>query len=125
LIDVFMANTDVDAELLGDLIRRRRKNGELSLREAADEIGVSAPTLQRVESGQIPNTSSLVRIAGWLGVSLGDLQKKGKGSEAKEGTIIQVHLRAVQHLDPGAAEAIAEAVQKLYEVFSSKKPGQK
>ena len=117
-----MANADIDLELLQELIRSRRKADNLSLREAADTIGVSAPTLQRVEAGQAPNTASLLRIAEWLQVSLDDLIRK-KAAGGGKGTVaqIEVHLRADPHLDPQAAQAIAEAVQKLYAAYSKQR----
>jgi transcriptional regulator with XRE-family HTH domain len=115
-----MSQTDVDVLLLGDLIRSRRENEGLSLRDAAEEIGVSAPTLQRVETGQVPNTASLMRITSWLGVSLDDLRPGHKDRRSGPKTLAQihVHLRADPNLDADAAEAIAEAVQKLYAAYA-------
>ena len=120
-----MPYADVDVDLLGELLRSRRKSENLSLREAAEESGVSAPTLQRVESGQIPNTASLIRITGWLNVTLDDVLPKVTKRETHEGTLakIEVHLRADPHLDSNAAQAIAEAVQKLYAAYSKKTRG--
>ena len=118
-----MSNANVDLELLQELIRSRRKADNLSLRDAADKIGISAPTLQRVEAGQAPNTASLVRIAEWLHVSLDDLVRRPRAAGVGKGTIaqIEVHLRADPHLDPQAAQAIAEAVQKLYAAYSKQR----
>jgi transcriptional regulator with XRE-family HTH domain len=120
-----MSHADVDVDLLRDLIRSRRKDESLSLREAADQIGVSAPTLQRVESGQIPNTTSLIRITNWLKLSLDDILRKNKERQPGTGTLaqIEVHLRADPQLDSQAAEAIAEAVQKLYAAYSKQPRG--
>src|SRR5579862_2114930 len=115
-----MPHADIDFDLLQNLIRSRRKSEDLSLRDAAEQIGVSAPTLQRVESGQIPNTASLIRITEWLKVTLDDVLQKSKELQPGKGTLaqIEVHLRADPQLDPDAAEAIAEAVQKLYAAYS-------
>jgi transcriptional regulator with XRE-family HTH domain len=115
-----MAYADVDTELLGDLIRRRRKTDGLSLRDAADQMGVSAPTLQRVEAGQPPNSANLVRIAAWLQLSVDALLRKEKKPADQLATVaqIEVHLRADPNLSPEAAEAIADSVQKLYAAFS-------
>jgi transcriptional regulator with XRE-family HTH domain len=121
-----MTHADVDVDLLRDLIRSRRKSESLSLRDAAEQIGISAPTLQRVEAGQIPNTASLIRIAEWLKLSIDDILRKAKERPSGTGTLaqIEVHLRADPHLDSDAAEAIAEAVQKLYAAYS-KQPRRK
>lgn len=115
-----MTHADVNTELLGDLVRRRRKTDGLSLRDAADQIGVSAPTLQRVETGQPPNSASLIRITEWLQLPVEEVLRKGKKSANQLATVaqIEVHLRADPNLSPDAAEAIADAVQKLYGAFS-------
>lgn len=115
-----MTHADVDTELLGDLIRRRRKTDSLSLRDVADQIGVSAPTLQRVEAGQPPNSANLIRIAEWLQLPVEELLKKGKKPTNQLATVaqIEVHLRADPNLSAEAAEAIADSVQKLYAAFS-------
>jgi transcriptional regulator with XRE-family HTH domain len=115
-----MTHADVNTELLGDLIRRRRKADGLSLRDAADQMGVSAPTLQRVEAGQPPNSANLVRITSWLQLPVEEVLRKGKKPTNPLATVaqIEVHLRADPNLSPEAAEAIADAVQKLYAAFS-------
>src|SRR4051812_17637337 len=108
-----MPHLDVDPDLLGDLIRSRRKADSLSLRDAAEQMGVSAPTLQRVEAGQPPNSVNLVRITAWLGIPVENVLQKQRGALEDPATVaqIEVHLRADPNLPPGAAEAIAEAVQ--------------
>jgi transcriptional regulator with XRE-family HTH domain len=115
-----MTHADVDVQLLARLIRSRRKADALSLRDAAGQVGVSAPTLQRIEAGQLPNSANLVRLAEWLRVPLEDLVRPAKGRDPGAGTVarIEVHLRADPNLAPEAAEAIAEAVQKLYAAYS-------
>ncbi len=115
-----MTHADIDTELLGDLIQRRRKTDGLSLRNAADQMGVSAPTLQRVEAGQPPNSTNLIRITKWLQLPVDEVLRKEKKPANKLATVaqIEVHLRADPNLAPDAAEAIADAVQKLYAAFS-------
>ena len=115
-----MHSTDVDMDLLGALLKSRRDRDGLSLRDVAEQMGVSAPTLQRVEAGQQPNSANLVRIAAWLQISVENVLRKPKRAQTPKATVaqIEVHLRADPNLPPGAAEAIAEAVQKLYAAFS-------
>jgi transcriptional regulator with XRE-family HTH domain len=121
-----MPSAEIDLELLQKLIRSRRKSDDLSLRDAAEQIGISAPTLQRVEAGQPPNTASLIRITEWLKLAIDDVLQKSKELQPGPGTLaqIEVHLRADPRLDSDAAEAIAEAVQKLYAAYS-KQPRRK
>jgi transcriptional regulator with XRE-family HTH domain len=115
-----MAHAKFDVDLLADLIRSRRKGENLSLRDAAGQAGVSAPTLQRIEAGQVPNTASLMRIADWLEIPVDDLRRESGAGKQGFGTLtqIEVHLRADPCLDEKAATAITEAVQKLYAAYS-------
>jgi hypothetical protein len=67
----------------------------------------------------------LVQIVKWLQISLEDLYPRQKTRGRELGTLakIEVHLRADPHLDPTAAQAITEAVQKLYAAFSNQHRG--
>ena len=55
---------------LGAMVKKRR--GASKLRETATEIGISAPTLLRVESGRLPDLDTFGKICGWLEVDPGD-----------------------------------------------------
>lgn len=54
------------AELAGALAARRRERG-LSLRDVAEETGVSFNTLSRIERGRAPDLRNYLRVAAWLG----------------------------------------------------------
>lgn len=116
---------DLDMALLSSLVRRKRDRLGLSLREAAEQIQTSAPTLQRVEAGQQPNASTIVRIADWLEVSMDDLITNRKGGVARGETVdqIEVLLRADKNLDNEAAGALADIVRQVYSGFMRKKHG--
>lgn len=111
---------EVDMDLVSDLLKNKR--GAMSLRKAAAEIGVSAPTLQRIEAKQVPTTSSLVRVAEWLGVSVDDL-RRSRREERSRSTVeqIEVYLRADPNLDKDAATTIASVVKQVYDGFRKKK----
>src|ERR671916_1050694 len=52
---------------LGRAIRRKREEMGLSLRDVADETGVSASTLSRIENGTgKPDADNIARLTGWL-----------------------------------------------------------
>lgn len=57
-------------ESLGGLVRERR--GSKKLREAAEEIGIGAATLLRVESGRTPDVATFGKICNWLRIAPGD-----------------------------------------------------
>lgn len=57
---------------LGTILRKYRKMEELTVRDLALEIGLSAPTLSRIERGEKMDGDTLVKILGWM------LSPKGK-----------------------------------------------
>jgi transcriptional regulator with XRE-family HTH domain len=62
------------AEIFGERIRNWRNARGVSLRELAERSGVSAPMLSQVERGETsPTLAVLFRIAGGLGVEVGQL----------------------------------------------------
>jgi transcriptional regulator with XRE-family HTH domain len=59
---------------VGSLIRRERQNQELSLRELARRVGISASMLSQVETGRTrPSVSTMYAIATELGLSIDGL----------------------------------------------------
>jgi transcriptional regulator with XRE-family HTH domain len=94
---------------LEDLGRRlREKRGDLGIRAAAKEIGISHATLSRVERGFLPDLENYEKICKWLGVdSTKALAKKGK----RNGTAMaQVHFRKEKTSSPETAEALAQMI---------------
>ncbi len=112
------ANRDVDTSLLSELVQEKRVRDGLSLREAAAKIGTSAPTLQRVEAGQLPTASTLMRLADWLGMTVDDLRGQPKRSPQCTVEQIEVFLRADPKLDKKAASAIANMVRAVYDGYT-------
>ena len=77
-----MANTSTMLNL-SVLIKAKRRETGIGLRKAADESGVSASTLSRLERGistKMPDTTTLKNLSKWIGVSLSELinEKKPK-----------------------------------------------
>ena len=59
----------VNTSELGRAIKRRREDLNLSLRDVADETGVSASTLSRIENGTgKPDADNIARLTQWLNV---------------------------------------------------------
>ena len=128
----------VRREELGELIRTRRKQDRLTLEQAAQECGVSAATLWRLEKQGMavaggtgkrlpePDTMTLGAVTRWLGVSLDrivetsitsatDSIAHGRGDSTPD--IIEAHLRADRKLDPQAAAALGRMFRLAYEQF--------
>src|SRR5207244_11166239 len=51
-LGLMMKKSGVNTSELGNAVRRRREQQDLSLRDVADKTGVSASTLSRIENGQ-------------------------------------------------------------------------
>jgi transcriptional regulator with XRE-family HTH domain len=98
---------------LGVLLRQRRRERRRSLRDLADEIGVSLNTLSRVERGHIPDLVNFQRIVDWLDVPA-DAFLEPTSTEASIPEVIARHLRADPRLTDEDAERIAELVEDMY-----------
>src|SRR5438552_18055373 len=94
------------------LIKAKRRENQLGVREAAAESGLSAATLSRLERGvspNLPDAGTLTKLASWLGVSLNELlttgnrPPKGKAPETTIPEVVEVHLRADKNLSSATA----------------------
>ncbi len=58
----------------GERVRELRKARRWSQQRLGDEAGVSAQTIWHMETGRhVPETATLLKVAGALGVTLGEL----------------------------------------------------
>jgi transcriptional regulator with XRE-family HTH domain len=115
---------------LGRAIRRKREETGLSLRDVADETGVSASTLSRIENGTgKPDADNIARLTGWLNVPVERIMsgREMDGNEERavvyfpqESTpeIVEAHLRADRNLTPETAKALSELFRVAYTQFS-------
>jgi transcriptional regulator with XRE-family HTH domain len=122
--------TGINTSELGGAVRRRREQQSLSLRDVADETGVSASTLSRIENGTgKPDADNIARLAAWLDMPIERVMHSGHraASDPKpvvyyphESTpeIVEAHLRADRHLSPETAKALSELFRVAYAQFS-------
>jgi transcriptional regulator with XRE-family HTH domain len=117
-----MDQGEIKVDVLAKLLKNKRGNQCLSLRDAASEIGISAPTLQRIEGGQEATSSTLIKLCEWLGISVDELRTTPKSKQSRD-TIeqIEVLLRADKELDPEVAETIANVARQVYNGFKQQK----
>src|SRR5947209_9692129 len=119
----------VNTAELGNAVRRRRDQEGLSLRDVAEETGVSASTLSRIENGTgKPDADNIARLAAWLDMPIERVMHHDRAAaEAKpviyyphESTpeIVEAHLRADRHLTPQTAKALSELFRVAYAQFS-------
>jgi transcriptional regulator with XRE-family HTH domain len=124
----------VNTQELGRAVRRRRDELNLSLRDVADETGVSASTLSRIENGTgKPDADNIARLTSWLDMPL-ERVLAGRNSESQnakpvvyfphESTpeIVEAHLRADRNLTPETASALSELFRVAYTQFSQSVP---
>ena len=115
---------------LGRAIRRKREELGLSLRDVADETGVSASTLSRIENGTgKPDADNIARLTGWLQMPMERVMGAGSADGAEEAPvvyfpheatpdIVEAHLRADRNLNPETAKALSELFRVAYAQFS-------
>lgn len=120
----------VNTAELGDAVRRRREEKGLSLRDVAQETGVSASTLSRIENGAgKPDADNIARLTVWLDMPIERVMHHGNRSPGDpkpvvyyphESTpeVVEAHLRADRHLTPETAKALSELFRVAYAQFS-------
>lgn len=116
---------------LGRAIKRHREELNLSLRDVADQTGVSASTLSRIENGTgRPDADNIARLSQWLDMPVDRMMKIQSGDTVEPviyypheamPEIVQAHLRADRKLTPETAEALSELFRVAYQQFSKQK----
>ena len=116
---------------LGRAIHRKREELGLSLRDVADETGVSASTLSRIENGTgKPDADNIARLTGWLDMPMERVMGGRKSEDGADDAvvyfpheatpdIVEAHLRADRNLTPDTAKALSELFRVAYQQFSA------
>ncbi len=125
-----MAGKMIDTKELGQMVKRRRVELGMSLRDLAKVTGISPSTLSRIENNTgKPDTDNIARLADWLGVPVDRiLHRDGKQDvepvvyypNESVPEIVEAHLRADKNLTPETAKALAELFRVAYYQFSKK-----
>lgn len=105
------------ATALGEIIRRQRELGELSMRRFAELAGISNPYLSQIERGlRAPSEQVLEAIAAALGVSIEALYEQAgvqpPGAEEADNAVLDA-IRA----DPRLTARQRSALREVYEAF--------
>lgn len=100
---------------LGPLLRERR--GYRGIRAVAAEIGISAPTLSRVETGKQPDLETFTKICQWLGVDAGEVLgcslPAGNAPHPQVGAGVYAHFRAEKTMKPETAQRLGELIMAV------------
>lgn len=104
-------STVLDTRKFSEMVRSKR--GNTGLRLLAQNIGVSASTLSRIEQGNLPDIDTYLKLCDWLEVSSDYFTSASKVPEGGKNGVI-AHLRADQSLPPETAEALIQMVNLAY-----------
>jgi DNA-binding Xre family transcriptional regulator len=100
---------------LGAMLRERR--GGCGIRETAQEIGISAATLTRVEGGRLPDLATFQKICSWLKVNPSEILDipSHHNANSTDTLVAAVHLRADQTLPVTAASDLAQLIMVAHQ----------
>lgn len=102
-------------ESLGAKVRETR--GGRKLRQTASEIGISAATLLRVESGRIPDVDTFGKICKWLKIDPNEFL--GGAKQGEPFLSVAVHFRA----DRNPKQETVQALARMALLAVSSQPG--
>lgn len=105
---------------LGVVLRSRRREKHLSLRDLHEQTGVSVNTLSRVERGHVPDLKNFQRILDWLDEPAERFLEPAMGSSTP--AVIARHLRADRQLTTEAATKLASMVEEMYQELVGERP---
>src|SRR5947199_745705 len=91
---------------LGVLVRERRSTNKL--RETAGEIGISAATLLRVESGRIPDVPTFGKLCNWLGMDPKSFLGFHEERATHAGVSMSAHFKADRNPQEATIKALAQ-----------------
>lgn len=94
---------------LGAMVRTKR--GDRKMRDVAQDVGISAATLLRVESGRIPDVATFGKICKWLDVDPGSfLGFESKEEQISEPLSFSAHLKVDSAPRPETVQALAKMI---------------
>jgi transcriptional regulator with XRE-family HTH domain len=104
------------AQTLGDFLHEQRRGARLSLRQLADQAGVSNPYLSQIERGlRRPSAEVLQRLAKSLRISAETMYVRAGFLDPEDDLERSVQL-AVQ-ADPGLSERQKQVLLDIYDSF--------
>lgn len=116
---------------LGEIIKAKRQEAGLGLRAAAEQSGISASTLSRLERGigAAPDAETMSKLSEWLEASVDELLFGGEAmfkelEDLSTPDKIEVHLRADKHLSSETAKALADLFRAAYKQLAREDKGQ-
>ena len=96
----------MDIKDLAPLVLKRR--GNMGVRAAAAEIGISPTTLTRIEKGHVPDVGTLDKLSRWLGEEPSRFTGVGN---------LQIAFKNKKAVPPKTARALAELISQAAQKF--------
>lgn len=104
----------IDTLKLSSMIKAKR--GDKGLRDVSKEIGISAPTISRIEQGKVPDVETFIRLCEWLGVSADTFTRTTAGHREQSGKMALVaNLRADKELEPETVDMLLKMIDLAYQ----------
>lgn len=110
----------LDTAALAQRLTDRRAAGQLSVRQAAADAGVSFMTLSRVEAGSQPDLATFIKLCGWLRVPPEEFFIRGARRPTDTLEAVTRHLVTDPALNRDAAQRIASVVREMYGALARK-----
>jgi transcriptional regulator with XRE-family HTH domain len=114
--------SDPDYRLVRERLALTRKRQRITLRQAAQKVGISAATLSRFERGAgNPDLPTIDRLIDWLELDRAAVfapSKAGRQRVPATPDQVAVLLRADPKLDPSTAQALSNLFKSAYAEFS-------
>lgn len=92
----------------------KQKRGNLGLRAAADQIGITHTTLSRVESGKLPDMNTFEKLCAWLGMEPNDFFTVSNTALGMAQTPV-AHYRAKKTMGAVTGMHLGELITKVHE----------
>lgn len=91
---------------LGARVNAHRAN--LSIRTAAEEIGIGHATLSRIERGHVPDLETFLKLCNWIGEDPSNVL--GMQASSTKSSIADVHMRKKGTQEKETAAALGDLI---------------
>jgi transcriptional regulator with XRE-family HTH domain len=96
----------MDIGEIGKILAKHR--GNMGIRAAAKEIGISPSTLSRIENGHVPDVGTLEKVCDWIGEDTAKFTGIAN---------LQIAFKNKKAVPPQTAKSLANLIEKASEQF--------
>ena len=118
-----MAEIKIDMPALYAALDEQRQGKEMSWRDVAQELEISASTFSRMAKGKRPDVDTFAALLRWLAMSAEDFTSPP--AEAQSATeplaMISTYLRADRQVSPEDVDAFQDIIRAAYRRLIEKK----